>query len=86
MRCEPHPFAVAVQLIQGKLTPGQLDEEQIREVVKYLHREEKWGKKQIADFFGIRHRPLVWVEDVLGKPCGRGVTEGKAKQWPNTER
>ena len=65
MRCDPHPCAVAVQLSQGKITLEQLDEEQIREVVKYLHREEKWGKKQIAAFFGIRHRPLAWVRETL---------------------
>ena len=65
MRCEPHPYAVAVQLSQGKVTSEQLDKEQIREVVTCLHKGEKWGKEQIAAFFGIRHRPLAWVNEQL---------------------
>ncbi len=67
MHCKPHPFAVAVKLSQGKITPEQLDEEQIREVARYLHQGEKWGKKQIADFFGVRHRPLIWVNERLAR-------------------
>ena len=35
MRCDPHPLAVATKLSQGKLTPGQLDEEQVKEIVRY---------------------------------------------------